>query len=288
VNPFNLDIPQLQRKALDIRRDIITMLVEAKSGHCGGPLSVTDYATALYFRFVNHSPRNPGDPDRDIVIYSIGHVTPANYSILAECGYFPLKDLMTFRKIDSHLQGHPSMLDTPGIEASTGSLGQGLSISVGVASGFRMDGKPNRVYCIMGDGEQQEGAIWEAAMAAGNFKLDNLCAFIDLNNAQIDGPMEKIMDVNPLPDKYRSFKWNVIEIDGHDMNQIVAAIEEAKTVKGKPTVVICHTKMGKGVRFMEEDGYKWHGTPPNAEQGERALNELGTTYEEWSLRLLSS
>ncbi|MBU1320147.1 MAG: transketolase [candidate division Zixibacteria bacterium] len=287
MNPFSYDLEQLKQKTLDIRRDIITMLVEAKSGHCGGPLSCTDFATALYFNYINHNPDNPDDPDRDVVVYSIGHVTPVNYSILAECGYFPLRDLMKFRKIDGHLQGHPNKLDTPGIEASTGSLGQGISISVGIASAFRMDSKPNRAYCICGDGEHQEGSIWEAVMAAGNFALDNICVILDLNNAQIDGRMEDIMDINPITDKYRAFKWNVIEIDGHDLQQVLGALDEAKTVKGKPTVIIAKTVMGKGVSFMEGD-YKWHGMPPDREQGERALHELGTTYDEWSQRLLSS
>ncbi len=287
MNPFDYDIEQLQERARDIRRDIVTMLVEARSGHTGGPLSVTDFATALYFKVANHNPGNPSDPDRDMIIYSIGHVTAVNYSILAECGYFPLKDLMTFRKLGSHLQGHPNMLDTAGIEASTGSLGQGLSISVGAALGFRMDGKPNRAYCIMGDGEQQEGSIWEAAMAAGFLKLDNLCAILDLNNAQIDGPMNEIMDIHPIADKYRAFNWNVIEIDGHDMRQIIEAFNTAQTVKGLPTIIIAKTVMGKGVSFMEDD-YHWHGLPPTFEQGEVALKELGTTYEVWSQRLLSN
>ncbi len=287
MNPFNYDIKQLQEKARDIRRDIITMLVEARSGHTGGPLSVTDFATALYFNIANHNPENPSDLNRDFIVYSIGHVTPANYSILAECGYFPLRDLMTFRKLGSHLQGHPNMLETPGIEASTGSLGQGLSISVGVASGYRMDGKPNRAYCIMGDGEQQEGAVWEAAMAAGFLKLDNLCAVLDLNNAQIDGPTDKIMSIQPIVDKYKSFNWNVIEIDGHDTEQIIKAFNTAKTVRGMPTIIIAKTVMGKGVSFMEGD-YRWHGVPPTPEQGDDALKELGTTYEEWSQRLLSN
>ena len=287
MNPFNFSIEQLEQKALDIRRDIITMLVEAKSGHTGGSLSCTDFATALYFNLTNHDPKNPDDPNRDMVIYSIGHVTAANYSILAECGYFSLKDLMTFRKIDSHLQGHPSRLDTPGIEASTGSLGQGLSISVGIATGFRMDGKPNRAYCIMGDGEQQEGAIWEAAMAAGNFKLDNLCAILDYNHCQIDGNVENIMNIHPIAEKYRAFNWNVIETDGHNVKQILEAFHEAEDSKGKPTIIIAHTVMGKGVSFMDGD-HGWHGRAPTTEEGERALAELGTTYKKWSQRLLSN
>lgn len=287
MNPFNYDIEQLQAKAKDVRRDIITMLVEAKSGHTGGPLSCTDFATALYFNFINHNPADPHDPTRDRVVYSIGHVTPVNYSILAECGYFPLKDLMCFRKIGCHLQGHPNMLDTPGIEASTGSLGQGLSISVGMASGFKMDGVTNRVYCIMGDGEHQEGAVWEAAMSAGNFKLDNLCAILDLNNAQIDGPMEEIMSIHPIKDKYRAFNWNVIEVDGHDMAAILDALNKAGAHKGQPTMIIANTAMGHGVSFMEAD-YRWHGVPPKPDEGEKALRELDTNLEEWTNRLLAN
>ncbi len=287
MNPFSYDIEKLKQKALEIRRDIITMLVEAKSGHTGGPLSCTDFATALYFNVLNHDPDNPSDPNRDMAIYSIGHVTPANYSILAECGYFPLRDLMTFRKIDSHLQGHPNMLDTPGIEVSTGSLGQGLSVSVGMASGFKMDGRPNRVYCFTGDGEHQEGAIWEAAMAAGNFRLDNLCAVLDYNHCQIDGTVEDVMDIHPIADKYHAFNWNVIEIDGHDMAQILGAYESAARAKEQPTMIIAHTVMGKGVSFMEGD-HRWHGMPPGLEQGEKALAELGTTLDEWTQRLISN
>jgi transketolase len=284
LNPFNYDVEQIRQKTLDVRRDIITMLVEAKSGHTGGPLSCTDFATTLYFNVLNHDPKNPKHPDRDYVVYSIGHVTPVNYSLLAECGYFPLRDLMTFRKLGTHLQGHPSYLDTPGVEASTGSLGQGLSISLGIALGLRMDGKPNRVYCIMGDAEHQEGATWEAVMAAANFKVDNLCAVLDLNNAQIDGRMEEIMNIHPIADKYRAFRWNVIEIDGHDVLQILDAYRRAMSTKGSPTVIIAHTKMGRGVSFMEGD-YRWHGNPPSAEQGEKALSELGTTFGIWSKRL---
>lgn len=287
MNPFQYNTGQLNQKALEIRRDIITMLVEAKSGHTGGPLSCTDFATALYFNVLNHDPGNPSDPERDMVVYSIGHVTAVNYSILAECGYFPLRDLMTFRKMGSHLQGHPNMLDTPGIEVSTGSLGQGLSISVGMAKGFKMDDRSNRVYCIIGDGESQEGSVWEAAMAAGHFKLDNLCAVIDYNHCQIDGKVEDIMDVAPVADKFRAFNWNVIDIDGHDIDQILDAYGQAAKFKGKPTIIIANTIMGKGVSFMEGD-HGWHGIPPTPEQGETALGELGSTLEEWTQRLLSS
>jgi len=287
LNPYRYGEEQLKAKALDVRRDIITMLVEARSGHTGGPLSCTDFATALYFNEINHNPKDPKDPTRDRVIYSIGHVTPVNYSILAECGYFPMRDLMKFRKIGGHLQGHPNMLDTPGLEASTGSLGQGLSISIGIARALKLDKLPNRVYCIMGDGEHQEGAVWEAAMCAGNLKLDNLCMILDLNNAQIDGPMEDIMDIHPITDKYRAFKWNVIEIDGHKMASILGAFAQARECKGKPTIIVANTFMGHGVSFMEGD-YRWHGMPPNKEQGEEALRELGTTLSDWTSRLLAN
>lgn len=286
MNPFNYSVEQLQAKALDVRRDIITMLVEAKSGHTGGPLSCADFATTLFFRVLNHRPQEPKWPDRDFVFYSIGHVTPVNYSILAECGYFPLKDLMTFRKLNSHLQGHPHRLDTPGIEISSGSLGQGLSIACGVAKASKIDGHQRRVFCIMGDGELQEGSCWEAAMFAGHYKLDNLGVVVDYNKRQIDGEVPKIMDIAPLADKWRAFNWHVIGIDGHSLPQIIAAYEEMLHDTGKPTVIIANTTMGKGVSFMEGKA-EWHGKPPSREQGEQALQELGTTYAEWSLRLLA-
>jgi transketolase len=286
LNPFNYSVEQLRKKTADVRRDIITMLVEAKSGHTGGPLSCADFATALYFRFLNHRPGQPGWPDRDFVFYSIGHVTPVNYSELAESGYFPLKDLMTFRKIDSHLQGHPHRLDTPGIEVSSGSLGQGLSVACGVAKGSKIDNHPRRVYCIMGDGELEEGSCWEAAMFAGHYRLDNLGVVVDYNKRQIDGEVPNIMDIAPLAAKWRAFNWHVIEIDGHDIGQILAAFEEMLRHQGRPTVVIAHTTMGKGVSFMEGKA-EWHGKPPTMEQGEKALQELGTSYSEWSSRLMA-
>jgi transketolase len=286
LNPFNYSVEKLQAKALDVRRDIITMLVEAKSGHTGGPLSCTDFATALFFRALNHKPSEPNWSDRDFVFYSIGHVTPVNYSVLAECGYFPLKDLMTFRKLNSRLQGHPHRLDTPGIEVSSGSLGQGLSIACGVAKASKIDGHARRVYCIMGDGELQEGSCWESAMFAGHYKLDNLGVIVDYNKRQIDGEVPKIMDVAPLAEKWRAFNWHVIGIDGHSLPQIIAGFEEMQRTSGKPTVIIANTTMGKGVSFMEGKS-EWHGKPPSREQGEQALQELGTNYADWSSRLLA-
>lgn len=286
MNPFNYSIEQLKAKTVEIRRDIITMLVEAKSGHTGGPLSCTDFATALYFRFLNHKPSDPKWADRDFVFYSIGHVTPINYSVLAECGYFPLKDLMKFRKFDGHLQGHPHRLDTPGIEISSGSLGQGLGVAAGVAKGSKIDKHPRRVYCIMGDGELQEGSCWESAMFAGHYRLDNLGVIVDYNKAQIDGVVSDIMDIAPLADKWRAFNWNVIEIDGHSMDEIVKAFEEMIAFKGKPSVIIAHTRMGEGVSFMRGK-YQWHGKPPKPDEGELALKELGTSYSDWSARILA-
>jgi transketolase len=286
LNPFILNTDELYNKALEIRRDIITLLIESQSGHSGGPLSCTDLATALYFHVLNHNPSEPESNDRDLCFFSIGHITPLIYSVLAEAGYFPLKDLMTFRKYGSHLEGHPKSPGTPGIEVSSGSLGQGLSIACGAALGFRMDKSDRRAYCIMGDGEQQEGSIWEAAMFAGHYKLDNLCAIIDYNHRQIDGHIEDVINIAPLAQKYFSFNWNVIEIDGHNMQDIVGAYKAACDYKGKPTVIIGQTIMGKAVSFME-GLEEWHGKPPNIEQGRRALMELGTSWDEWSQRLLN-
>jgi transketolase len=279
-----LSIDELKEKALYIRRDIITMLIESQSGHSGGPLSCADFCAALAFHEADYDSKNPSWPNRDMWFFSIGHVTPVHYAMLAEAGFFPLRDLMQFRKFGGHCQGHPSMHDTPGIEVSSGSLGQGLSVAVGTALGSRMDRQERRVYCIMGDGEQQEGSIWEAVMAAAHYHLDNLCAIIDFNKAQIDGFVEDVMGIEPLADKYRAFNWFVIEIDGHDLDSIVEAFERARNFKGRPTVILAHTIMGKGVGFMENRP-EWHGRPPSPEQGRQALVELGTTWEEWSARL---
>jgi len=284
LNPYNLDIEALKAKALDIRRDIITLLTESQTGHSGGSLSCADMVSALYFNILNYDPADPDFPDRDLAFFSIGHVSPVIYSVLAEAGYFPLKDLLTFRNFSSHLEGHPKSGGTPGIEVSSGSLGQGLSIACGAAYGIRMDQSSRRVYCIMGDGEQQEGAIWEAVMFAGHYKLDNLCAFIDYNHRQIDGAVEDVLDVAPLAQKYHSFGWNVYEIDGHNMEELTGAFKAADEFTGKPSVIIGNTVMGKGVSFMEGKA-EWHGKPPSPEQGRDALAELGTTFEEWSQRL---
>ena len=281
MTTFNYSIEQLKEKALIIRRNIITILANAGSGHPGGSLSVTDFGTALFFAEANFDPKNPKWEDRDWIFFSIGHVCPVIYSLMAEAGYFPRRDLLKFRQIDGHLQGHPSMNDTPGIEVSSGSLGQGLSIAVGVAMGLKMDKQEHRrVYCIMGDGEQQEGQIWEAAMSADHFKLDNLCAIVDYNQKQIDGNVDDVMKISPLDEKYRAFGWHVIEIDGHNMEEILSAFAEARMTKGKPTLILAHTVMGKGVSFMEDD-HGWHGRPPKMNEAEIALKELGTTFGEW-------
>jgi transketolase len=280
-------VAELKAKALEVRRDIITLLAKSQSGHTGGPLSVTDFGTALFFHEMELEPSDPKYAQRDFWHFSIGHVTPVIYSLMAERGYFPLKELMGFRTYDSMLQGHPCHQENPGIEVSSGSLGQGLSVAVGWAMGARMDKTQQRAYCIMGDGEQQEGQIWEAAMFAGHHQLDNLCGIIDVNRMQIDGPTEQVLGVEPLADKWRSFRWHVIDCDGHDMEQILKAYAEARATRGKPSVILCRTKMGKGVSFMEDD-YRWHGMPPKMEQAEAALKELGTSYAEWSARLLAS
>jgi len=283
---LNMSLEELRERALYVRRDIIALLARAKSGHSGGPLSSADFGTALFFHEMNVNPEQLDDPTRDMWHFSIGHVTPVIYSLMGERGYFPLADLLGFRQLAGHLQGHPSRHDTPGIEVSSGSLGQGLSVSCGMALGSRLDGVSRRVYCIMGDGEQQEGQIWEAAMFAAHYRLDNLCGIIDYNRKQIDGDVEDVMGIAPLADKWRAFRWHVLEIDGHDVKQILAAFDEARRAKGKPTVILAHTVMGKGVSFMEDD-FHWHGMPPNPEQAERAMRDLGTSLEEWTQRLES-
>lgn len=283
---LDMSLDDLRERALFVRRDIIALLARAKSGHSGGPLSSADFGTALFFHEMNMNPEQLDDPSRDMWHFSIGHVTPVIYSLMGERGYFPLADLLGFRQLQGHLQGHPSRHDTPGIQVSSGSLGQGLSVACGMALGSRLDGVSRRVYCVMGDGEQQEGQVWEAAMFAAHYRLDNLCAIIDYNRKQIDGDVEDVMGIAPLADKWRAFRWHVIEIDGHDMNQVLGGFEEARRTKGKPTVILAHTVMGKGVSFMEDD-FRWHGVPPNQEQAQQAMRDLGTSLEEWTRRLES-
>jgi transketolase len=269
----NLTNEQLSEKAKELRKSIITMVYHAGSGHPGGSLSAIDLMTVLFYNKMNHDSKNMQMRNRDRFILSKGHITPALYAILADLGYFEKSELNTLRKFGSILQGHPDMQKTPGIEVSSGSLGQGLSIAVGVSLGGIMDKIDYRVYCMMGDGETQEGQIWEAAMAAGHYKLDNLCGIIDVNRLQIDGKVEDVMNVNPLADKWRAFNWNVIQIDGHKMFEIDNAFDEAKRFKGKPTVIIAQTIKGKGVSFMENNP-GWHGKAPNTEQYNIAMDDL--------------
>lgn len=266
-------IYELEQKALTIRRHILVMITEAGSGHPGGSLSATDFCTALYFKVLKHNPSNPLWQDRDRVIFSKGHVSALIYSLLAETGYFPIEKLKTFRKLNSCLQGHPSCKHIPSLEISTGSLGQGLSVAVGIALGGRLDKKNYHVYCIMGDGEIQEGQVWEAAMSAAHHKLDSLCAIIDHNKLQLDGEIAKIKNITPLKDKWQAFNWHTIEIHGHNMEEILDAFEEAKSTKNKPTMIIAHTVKGKGVSFMENKA-EWHGKALNKEELQKALEEL--------------
>ena len=281
---LEMNVQKLQERALYVRRDIVALLARAQSGHSGGPLSSTDFGTVLFFHEMNVNPRLLSDPARDLWHFSIGHVTPVIYSLMGERGYFPLVDLLGFRQLEGHLQGHPSKHDTPGIEVSSGSLGQGLSVACGMALGSRMDGLARRVYCVMGDGEQQEGQIWEAAMFAAHYKLDNLCAVIDYNRKQIDGDVQDVMGIAPLAEKWRSFNWNVLDVDGHDIPALIAAFDLARETRGQPSVILARTVMGKGVSFMEDD-YKWHGIPPSRDQADQALREMGTSLEEWTARL---
>lgn len=268
-----LDMTAIEKKSVKLRSDILKMLCAAGSGHPGGSLSAIDILNVLYNKVLRHHPENPDWSGRDRFVLSKGHICPALYAILADCGYFDEKELWTLRKYGSILQGHPYMHKTPGVEVSSGSLGQGLSISVGMAYAARMDDSGIRVYCLMGDGEIQEGQVWEAAMAAGHYKLDNLCAIVDKNGLQIDGKVENVMNIDPLADKFIAFNWNAVETDGHDIKKIAEAFHKAKTFKGKPTVIIADTVKGKGVSFMENEA-GWHGIAPNKEQLACALAEL--------------
>jgi len=271
----NLNIGELQMKANDIRQDIINMLLEAKSGHSAGPLGLADVFTALYFKVLNHDPENPKWIGRDRLVLSCGHVCPVLYAALAESEYFPIEELMTLRKLGSRLQGHPHNLDLPGIENSSGPLGQGLSQAVGMALAAKLDHMQHRIYCVCSDGEQDEGQIWEALMMAGKRRLNNLTVILDRNNIQIDGFTEDVMPLEPLKEKYESFNWHVIEIDGNNIREVVDACNQAKAIYEKPTLIIAHTIPGKGVGFMEFN-YKWHGMTPDKKQAEKALNDLRT------------
>ncbi|MDU2063551.1 MAG: transketolase [Sporomusaceae bacterium] len=263
----------LQAKAVAIRKHIIAMVTEAKSGHPGGSLSAADIVTMLYFKHLQVDPKQPKDPNRDRFVLSKGHAAPVLYAALAEKGYFPVEELMSLRKVNSRLQGHPEMKYIPGVDMSTGSLGQGLSAANGMALAGRIDQKEYRVYALMGDGELEEGQIWEAAMFAGHYQLDNLTAFVDFNGLQIDGPIEEVMSPLPIAEKWRAFNWNVLEIDGHDLTAIHDALEAAKAYKGKPTLIVAHTVKGKGVCEMENKA-DWHGKAPTSEECAKFLAQF--------------
>lgn len=270
-------IRELKNKANDIRIGIIDATHAAKSGHPGGSLSIADIMTYLYFEKMNIDPTNPKMADRDRFVLSKGHTAPALYSTLAHRGFFPVEDLVTLRKIDSYLQGHPDMNKIPGVDMSAGSLGLGISSACGMALAGKIDGKDYRVYTMLGDGESEEGQVWEAAMFASHYKLDNLCVILDLNGLQIDGPITEVMNPMPHDKKFEAFGFHVITIDGHNMEEIEAAFAEAETVKGKPTAIIAKTVKGKGVSFME-NSVSWHGAAPNDEQHAAAIAELKERY----------
>jgi transketolase len=255
------EVRELTLKANAIRQTIIEMLAAAGSGHTAGPLGMADIFAALYFRVLKHDPKNPDWPERDRLILSNGHIVPVRYAAMAHAGYFPVEECLTLRKFGSRLQGHPERDMLPGLETTSGPLGSGLSQASGVAYAARMDGKTFRVFCAMSDGEQEEGNTWEAAMFAGKYRLAGLTAIMDRNNIQIDGNTEDIMPLEPLRDKYEAFNWHVMEVDGHNIPQFIAAADEARAIREKPTLIIAHTIPGKGIREIEND-YRWHGNPP--------------------------
>ncbi|HHV37944.1 MAG TPA: transketolase [Tepidimicrobium sp.] len=264
----------LKQIAKDMRIDIINMVSRAGSGHPGGSLSACEILTALYFRAMNIDPKNPHWEDRDRFVLSKGHGAPVLYSALARRGYFPKEELNSLRKMNSMLQGHPDMTGTPGVDMSTGSLGQGLSAANGMALAGKLDNKGYRVYALIGDGESQEGIIWEAAMLAAHYNLDNMTVFLDYNGLQIDGANEDVMNIEPIDEKFKAFGWHVMKIDGHSFDEIFEAIEKAKDTKGKPSIIIAKTIKGKGVSYMEDE-FGWHGKAPSKEETEKALGELG-------------
>ena len=264
---------ELQKKAVEVRKGIVTGVYNAKSGHPGGSLSAADLFTYLYFEEMNVDPKNPDDENRDRFVLSKGHTAPGYYAALALKGFFPIEDLKTLRHVGSYLQGHPDRKHTPGVDMSSGSLGQGLSVAVGMALAAKMQGKDYRTYCLCGDGEIQEGQIWEAAMFAGHRKLDNLCVIVDNNNLQIDGTVEDVCSPYPIDEKFKAFNFHVININGNDFDEIDKAFAEARAHKGEPTAIIAHTVKGKGVSFME-DKAGWHGKAPNEEEYKIAMEEL--------------
>ncbi|MBP9821950.1 MAG: transketolase [Candidatus Pacebacteria bacterium] len=268
-------IEELETKANEARELLIESLTEAGSGHTAGPLGMADIFTAMYFHILNHDPKNPEMDDRDRLILSNGHIVPIRYVLMAMSGYFPIEELKTLRKFGTRLQGHPERERLPGVETTSGPLGSGLGQACGIAYASRMDGKKFQTYCFMSDGEQEEGSTWESVMFAGKYKLSNLIAVIDRNNIQIDGFTEDVMPLENLKAKYEAFNWHVLEIDGHNIEAFVDAVQEAKAIHEKPTVIIAHTIPGKGIREMEFDP-AWHGKPPKPEEAKQFLNELRT------------
>ena len=268
-----MEIKELEEKAKDIRKNIIEEVYSAKSGHPGGSLSIADIITVLYFNELNIDVKNQKWEDRDRMILSKGHCSPALYAALAERGFFEKEILKTFRNINSNLQGHPDMNKVPGVDMTSGSLGQGLSVANGIAIAGKLDNKKYRVYCILGDGEIEEGQVWEAAMTSNKYKLDNLCVIVDNNNLQIDGKIEEVMSSYPIDKKFESFGFNVIQIDGHNFKEILDAFKKARETKGKPTCIIAKTVKGKGISFME-DKAEWHGKAPSEEEHKKAISEL--------------
>lgn len=266
----------LETKAQDVRATIIEMLLAAGSGHTAGPLGMADIFTALYFNILKHDPTNPEWEQRDRVVLSNGHITPVRYAAMAHAGYFPLEETKTLRKLGTRLQGHPERTKLPGLETTSGPLGSGLSQAAGMAYALKMDGKRNRVFCLMSDGEQECGNIWEAGMWAGKYKLGNLTAVIDRNNIQINGSTEDVMPLEPLADKWRAFNWHVLEVDGHNIPAFIECVRQADAIREKPVMIIAHTIPGKGVKEIEGD-YRWHGKPPTAEEAKRFLAEIRTT-----------
>lgn len=266
---------ELEKKAVEARELVISTLLEAGSGHSAGPLGMADIFTAFYFYILKHNPQNPDWEERDRLVLSNGHICPIRYVSMAQAGYFPIEELKTLRKINSRIQGHPHRTSLPGLETTSGPLGEGLSQSLGIALAGKLDKKDYHVYCIASDGEHQEGNTWEAAMAAAKYKLDNLTLIIDRNNIQIDGNTEEVMPLESLRLKYESFNWNVLEINGNDIRGFVEAIQTAKAMRERPTCIIAHTIPGKGVDFMEND-FTWHGKPPNDKEAKLALSELRT------------
>jgi len=264
---------ELDRIALELRKDIWTMLFKAGSGHAGGSLGCVEILVSLYWNILKHDPKNPNWSERDYFVLSKGHVCPTLYAVLARRGYFPREELWTLRQFGSILQGHPHRLKTPGVEASTGSLGQGFAIANGMALGLKKDGKSNRVFALLGDGEAQEGSVWEAGMCAAHYKLDNLCAVIDRNMLQIDGPTEEVMGLENLEEKWKAFNWNVVVVDGHNIEEMTSAYDRAIATNGRPTMIIAKTTKGKGVSFVENQ-VDWHGKAPKKDEYERGMKEL--------------